>query len=335
MIATLAYIGAVQLSAEGLDELIKQGIVPELVCTLHPHLAYRHSDYADLRPIAEANGIPLLYVDNINTLDVMTALRDLQPDYIFVIGWSQIIKSELLHLPQKSTVGFHFAYLPRNRGRAAIPWAILNQEKEAGVSLMHLDEGIDSGNLVTQRSYPVEPDETSETLYKKVCGGLRQMMGEVASLLQRGVELPSIPQDHSRATYLAKRTADDGWIDWEKSASDIERIIRANGHPYPGAFTIYDNQRLIIWKARRRVSYNQTGTIGQVLAVNEDGSVIVQCGSGWLDLLEVQRDEDTPSSAGQCFKRIHERLGINIYQLWKAHRELTDKIEELAKKQLI
>ncbi len=276
MIATLAYIGAVQLSAEGLDELIKQGIVPELVCTLHPHLAYRHSDYADLRPIAEANGIPLLYVDNINTLDVMTALRDLQPDYIFVIGWSQIIKSELLHLPQKSTVGFHFAYLPR-----------------------------------------------------------RQMMGEVASLLQRGVELPSIPQDHSRATYLAKRTADDGWIDWEKSASDIERIIRANGHPYPGAFTIYDNQRLIIWKARRRVSYNQTGTIGQVLAVNEDGSVIVQCGSGWLDLLEVQRDEDTPSSAGQCFKRIHERLGINIYQLWKAHRELTDKIEELAKKQLI
>ena len=312
----IAFVGAVEMSWHALDELIKQGVSPAIVVLLHPELARRHSDYADLAPLAEANGIPLLYVNNINEPESMEVLKDLALDYVFIMGWSQILKPELLALPRVSCVGYHFAYLPRNRGRAALPWVILNGENEAGVSLMHLDEGLDSGDLITERRYPVAADERVSTLYQKACTGLRDMMREVAGYLKEGKPLPAVPQDHSRATYLAKRTADDGWIEWNQSAIEIDRLIRAVGKPYPGAFTIYRDQKLIIWEARLRQSFNHTGTVGQILTINED-SVTVQCGSGYIDLLTVQLEGGEEMPARIFFKHVHEKLGVDAYSLWK------------------
>lgn len=323
----LVYVGAVELSYHGLHELIQQGIRPSLVVTLRPDLEARHSDFADLATLAESHDIPVEYVKNINDPAPMAKLAALEPDYIFVIGWSQIIKPELLALPKHGCVGFHFARLPRNRGRAAIPWVILNQETETGVTLLHLDEGVDSGDIVTQRTIQIAPDEQARTLYDKVCDGLRDMMREVAGLLEAGQPLPAIPQDHSQATYLAKRVADDGWIDWDQPAEKIERLIRAVGKPYPGAFTIYKNRKVIIWEARLRPVFNQIGTVGQILTRDGDG-VVVQCGEGWVELLLVEDEaqgEVVPAAA--FFTRMHDKLGLNLYQLWRQVRSLQTELE--------
>jgi methionyl-tRNA formyltransferase len=318
----LIYVGAVELSYQGLDELIKQGVKPELVVTLRPDLEGRHSDFADLAQLAEANGIPVQFVNNINEPDAMAKFAALKPNYIFVIGWSQIIKPELLNLPNKSCIGFHFAKLPKNRGRAAIPWVILNQETETGVTLMHLDEGVDSGDIVTQRTIPIAPDEQARTLYDKVCAGLRDMMREVAGLLKEGQALPAIPQDHTQATYLAKRVAEDGWIDWDQPAEKIERLIRAAGKPYPGAFTVYKDRKLIIWEARLLRHFNQIGTIGQVLTRTDEGAVI-QCGEGWIEALWVEDEEQGGAvRASVYFTRVHDKLGLNLYQLWQQVKSL-------------
>jgi len=325
----IVYVGAVQLSAVGLTALIDKGIKPDLVCTLHRHLAHRHSDFDDLEPITSKHNIPLLRVDNINAPESLAAIKALSPDYLLIIGWSQLLKGELLKIPLKSTVGFHFAYLPRNRGRAAIPWAILNQEREAGVSLLHIDEGVDSGDLITQEKYEVATDETAETLYAKVCDGLCLMMSQVADWLHQGQDLPALPQDHRTATYLAKRTAEDGWIEWNKSAEDIDRLIRASGRPYPGAFTVHRNQKLIIWKSRLRPTCNQVGTVGQVLSLNDDTSVTIQCGSGWIDLLEVESEDGNRVLPATYFRRPHDRLGLDLFQLWTAQRELVARLDAL------
>lgn len=317
----IVYVGAVELSHVGLAELLAQGVRPELVVTLHSEREGLHSDFADLGKLAADHGVPLQLVRNINEPALLDKLTALNPDYIFVIGWSQLIKPELLSLPTSGCIGFHFAKLPRNRGRAGIPWVILNQEWETGVTLMQLDEGVDSGDIVSQRSILIAPDERARTLYDKVCDGLRDMMREVAAELQAGRSLPRTPQDHSQATYLAKRTADDGWIDWEKPAEEIDRLIRAAGKPYPGAFTVYKDRKLVIWEARLLDTFDHIGTPGQILAQQED-EVVIQCGSGWIGVQLVQDEHAAePTKAGQLFTRMHDKLGVNIYQLWQQFRD--------------
>ncbi len=313
----IVFIGSVEISFHALDELINREVLPILVVTLRQDLAHRHSDYYDLSELATANNIPVLHVNNINEPDSVIHIKKLFPDYIFIIGWSQLVGSELLSLPRRSCIGFHFAKLPRNRGRGAIPWVILNQETETAVTLMHLDEGMDSGDIVIQHDIPIASDETSQQLYEKVCAGLREMMVAIAGWLKSGKQLPATPQDHAQATYLAKRTADDGWIDWLKPANQIERLIRAAGKPYPGAFTVYKDQKLVIWEAHHRPDHNVMGTIGQILGRNSN-SVIVQCGEGWLDIQLVE-DETTggPVQALSYFSNSQDKLGIDMLALWK------------------
>lgn len=317
----IIFVGAVELSCVGLDELLRQGVKPALVVTLHPDLDGRHSDFANLAKLAAAHDVPVQFVRNINESSLMQRLIDLKPDYMFVIGWSQLIKPELLFLPARGSIGFHFAKLPKNRGRAAVPWVILNRETETGVTLMQLDEGIDSGDIVAQRTITIAADERARTLYDKICAGLRDMMREVGNELKQGRSLRATPQDHAQATYLAKRTADDGWIDWTCSAEEIHRLIRAVGKPYPGAFTVYRGGKLTIWEARLLKSFNHIGTTGQILA-RVDDAVVIQCGKGWIGALLVEDEERGEAvRATELLTRMHDKLGLNPYQLWQEIRD--------------
>lgn len=312
-------VGAVQSSYVALESFIEQGVPPALVVTLKPQYTYRHSDYVDLRPLSAAHDIPVLEVNNVNKH--MDRLREYAPDYLFVIGWSQLLKQELIDLPNVGSVGFHPALLPQNRGRALIPWTILTGMTRSGVSLFYLDAGVDSGDIIRQVSYVIAPDETAQTLYTKALNGLRQIIADIAPLLKTGERLPATPQDHTQATYFAKRTPADGWIDWHNSAHTIWTLIRAAGKPYPGAFTVYGDTRLVIRAAHPRESCAHTGTVGQILTRNDDGSVTVQCGEGHLDLLRVQPDGGDEQPAAAYFTRVHDRLGVDIYTLWAKHHE--------------
>lgn len=315
------FTGAVLESWHALDEFIKQDMAPALICTLKREFAYRHSDWADLRPLASEHGIPVLDFDNMNEPHIVEQVRQVAPDYIFVIGWSQLLKDDLLSIPKIGCVGFHPTALPKGRGRAAIPWTILNQQPETGVTMMYLDDGVDSGDIVAQVKFPVAPDEVAQTLYDKACDGLRQMIRQIVPYMKAGQRIPGTPQDHSQATYLAKRVPSDGWIDWEKPAEDIERLIRAVGKPYPGAFTVHKDKKLIIWEARLVKNYNQIGTIGQLLAIHDD-EVVVQCGTDWLGIRLVQEEDGDPVPAARYFQRVHVKLGLNLYQIWQALRRL-------------
>jgi methionyl-tRNA formyltransferase len=272
-----------------------------------------------LRPLAAEHGIPVLEVNNINKH--LDTLRRHVPDYLFVIGWSQLIKQELIDLPNVGSVGFHPALLPQNRGRALVPWTILTGMTRSGVSLFYIDAGVDSGDIIRQVSYAVAPDETAQTLYAKALAGLRQIIADIAPTLKTGEPLPATPQNHALATYFAKRTPADGWIDWHYSTHSIWTLIRATGKPYPGAFTVYEDVKLTIWEARPHKFCVHTGTIGQILTRNDDGSVTVQCGDGHLDLLRVQPDGGDEQSAAAYFTRVHDRLGIDVYKLWAKQHE--------------
>ena len=176
-------------------------------------------------------------------------------------------------------VGYHPAPLPRLRGRAVIPWTILLDEKITASSLFWIDDGVDSGPLLAQRFFHVAPGETAASLYAKHMTALDTMLRDLLPRLARG-PIPGEPQDEAVATWATRRRPGDGRIDWRASADEVERLVRAVGHPYPGAFTDAAGERITIWSARAcTCADRQHASPGQVVLRDEKGFA-VRCGDG-------------------------------------------------------
>lgn len=273
----IVFVGAVEGSSIALDALIRAGRAPSLTITLPPEAAARHSDFVDISGAARAAGSAVHYTTNINAPQTLEAMAAVAPDLTLVIGWSQVCKQPFRDIAAKGTIGFHPAALPRLRGRAVIPWTILRQEETTGSTLFWLDDGVDSGPIVLQRLFAVAPDETARSLYAKHTANLAEMVVQAVSLVETG-EAPRAEQDHTQASYCAKRTAEDGLIDWREPAASVLRLIRAVGEPYPGAFTFQGGEKVRIDAAApldNRGRY--IGLPGQVQAYTEHGFVVL-CG---------------------------------------------------------
>lgn len=275
----IVFVGAVEGSKIAFDALVKASLPPALVITLPPELAGRHSDYADLSTMAKLAGSAVLFTQNINAPDVIDAMRRTEPDLCLIIGWSQICKAEFRAIARFGNIGFHPAPLPRFRGRAVIPWTILQDEATSGSTLFWLDEGTDSGPILLQTLFPIASDETAQSLYSKQVANLAAMLPQAVRLVQGG-SAPSIPQDQTLASYCARRTPDDGIIDWHEAAHSILRFIRAVGEPYPGAFTFCEGEKLFIDRAVLfSESHRFVGMTGQIQSRTASGFT-VRCGDG-------------------------------------------------------
>lgn len=272
------------------------------IMTLRPDLAARHSDFADLSGEAAASGAELIHVGSSNSAEACARVAALAPDYTFVIGWSQICGPEFRAAANGKVVGYHPAALPRLRGRATLPWTILLDEKITGSSLFWIDDGVDSGDILAQRFFHVAPRETAASLYAKHMEALRAILGEALARLASGEE-PRMPQDASLATYATRRRPEDGRIDWSRPAAEIDRLIRAVGRPYPGAFTELGEQRLTIWSAEPASGAGLHAMPGQVIAI--DGPTLsVVCGDG-----DVIRITDYISEKPDSIPGMHSILG--------------------------
>lgn len=273
------FVGAVEGSKVALDALLRAGRVPTLVITLPTEAAARHSDFVDLAAVAQAAGSAIHYTTNINAPSTLEAMAAVDPDLTLVIGWSQVCRQAFRDIAKRGCIGFHPAALPRLRGRGVIPWTILRDEQIAGSTLFWLDEGVDSGPILLQRLFAVAPDETARSLYDKHTRNLAEMVVEAVELVACG-KAQRIEQDQRLASYCAKRTPEDGLIDWREPASVTLRLIRAVGEPYPGAFTYFSGEKIRIDAARDFDGSGRfIGLIGQVQAHTDDGFVVL-CGDG-------------------------------------------------------
>jgi len=296
------FVGTVEGSRVALEALIEAGRPPALVVTLADDVAHRHSDFADLTSPARAAGCTVLHVTDINAPDTLDAIRAVNPDLCMVIGWSQICREPFREIARIGNIGFHPAPLPRMRGRAVVPWTILTNQPTTGSTLFWLDEGVDSGEILLQRTFDVAPEETARTLYQKHLAALKELLPEALSLMESGTA-PRIAQDHSLASYCAKRTAGDGLIDWHEPAEEILRLIRAVGDPYPGAFTHHKGARLVIETAAPFPrSDRYIGLVGQVQC-HTDAGFVIRCGDG----ICIEVTQWRGASEGR--PRVHVKLG--------------------------
>lgn len=274
----IVLVGAVGSTRVALQVLSEWPCGLTALATLPQSRASRHSDFEDLRPMAIELGVQAIDVVNVNAPEFLDTLRRLSPDLLMVIGWSQLCGSDFLRIPRLGTVGFHPSPLPELRGRAVIPWTILEHHRETGASLFWMDDGLDSGDLLAQRLFPVAGDETATTLYAKHETKLAEMLRDVAPSLLAG-SAPRLPQDHARASYCARRTADDGEIDWHQPADVVWTLIRAVTRPYPGAFSRLHGHRVVIWSADVVADARYVGLSGQVQEF-DNGAPMVRCGDG-------------------------------------------------------
>ena len=309
----IVLVGAVDSTLIALETLTQQGVPPVALFTLPPSKAQRHSDYVNLEPFAVKYGVSVVGAPNINAPEILDKIRFFQPDYLFVIGWSQICRQELLSIPHIGSIGCHPAPLPENRGRGVIPWTILQRRLDTAMTLFWLDKGVDSGDILLQEKFPVAPDETATTLYKKHGESLQKLLSVTITMLKEG-NPPRTPQNHSLATYCAKRVADDGLIDWNLSAESVWTLIRSVTKPDPGAFTFYKGKKLNIWEAEHIGDGPYWGLPGQVQAVLETG-VLTQCGDGKHILLKSVQLENEQEVAANLLLKNHEKLGINLLTL--------------------
>jgi methionyl-tRNA formyltransferase len=244
----------------------------------------------DLTPLAEQAQIPTLCVRNINQPDSIAWISQKAPDLLLVVGWTQLLKPELLRVPRFACLGFHASLLPKYRGRAPVNWAMINGEKVTGNTMILLEPEADTGDIVAQRTIPITDEDDCKTVYQKVGQTEVEMLEEILPMIRRGV-LPRKKQDDTQATVMPKRRPEDGLIDWRRSTREIYNWVRALTQPYPGAFSFLNSEKVWIWEARIGGGpiVNQSRKPGEVI-LDSQGWPCVSTADGWIRIVSAQRE---------------------------------------------
>jgi methionyl-tRNA formyltransferase len=307
----IVFVGCVTEGFRSLEHLLRRGERVLCIFTLRDDLAAKTSGAMRFDEVAGRHGIPLVKVRNINDPEPVERIRALAPDLVLVIGWTQLVKAEILRIPRHGCIGFHASLLPQYRGRAPINWALINGESRTGNTMMLLEEGVDDGDILAQREIPIGFEDTCATLYEKVAATEFDMLDEVLPLIRAG-RIPRRKQDPSRVSVMPKRRPEDGLIDWGKPARRLYDWVRALTHPYPGAFTHLEGRKVFVWKATLAEGTSVALRPGDVTFV--DGALIAGTGEGSLRLETLQVEGDAELS-GADFAARHVR---------EAHASFTD-----------
>jgi methionyl-tRNA formyltransferase len=283
----IVFVGCVTEGFRSLEHLLRRGERILCIFTLRDDLAAKTSGAMRFDEVAERHGIPLAKVRNINDPEPVERIRALAPDLVLVIGWTQLVKAEILRIPRYGCIGFHASLLPQYRGRAPINWALINGESRTGNTMMLLEEGVDDGDILAQREIPIGFEDTCGTLYEKVALTEFEMLDEVLPLIRAG-RMPRRKQDPSRVSVMPKRRPEDGLIDWSKPARRLYDWVRALTHPYPGAFTHLERRKVFVWEAALGEPAGVALRPGEMTVA--DGALIAGTGEGLLRLERVQAE---------------------------------------------
>jgi len=278
----IIFIGTVKFSQTMLTTLIEEKA--EIAGVITSKDRGINSDYADLSLTAQQHNIPSLTTDKINSKETINWVRQQAPDVIFCMGWSRLIKKELLQRAPMGVIGYHPAALPKNRGRHPLIWALVLGLKETASTFFFMDEGADSGDILNQQSIMINTADDATTLYAKTeQTAAKQIRGILKQLTEK--IYTRTPQDHTEANSWRKRGVLDGQIDWRMSAENIHNLVRGLTHPYIGAHCIVNEQIYKIWKSKITLHKNINNIEpGKVIAVSND-TATVKCGKNAIELL--------------------------------------------------
>lgn len=282
----IVFMGTPEIAAVVLKKLIesKHNILTVVTQPDKPKGRGKQVGFSQVKEVALTNGIPILQPAKAREEEFIHELTMLAPDMILVVAFGQILPREILELPTKGCINVHASLLPRLRGAAPIQRAIMEGETKTGITIMHMDVGIDTGDMILSEEVTIDEKETSGTLHDKlaICGS--ELLLRAMEKIENGTALCE-KQDDSLSTYARPLNKNDGNIDFHKSAIEIERLIRGL-NPWPSAYTCLDGKTLKIWDADVEEDVYD-GECGEIVDITKT-SILVKTKHDILAIKELQ-----------------------------------------------
>ena len=306
----IIFMGTPDFAAASLEALIASRHEIQAVVTQPDKPKGRKGELtpSPVKVVAEGKGIKVYQPLKVRDEEFVKTLRAYNPDVIVVVAFGQIIPLSILKMPKFGCVNIHGSLLPKYRGAAPIQWAVLDGEKETGITTILMDEGIDTGDILLKKTIKIDTDETSGSLFDKLMALGAETILETLDELEKG-SLTPIKQGESPTAYAKMLTKAMGLIDFTKSAKELDCFVRGMD-PWPSAYTLLSGKTLKLWKVR---AVEGSGKAGSVIDIGKE-SFTIACGEGAIEVLEVQLEGKKRMSAGDFLKgstlNIGQELGV-------------------------
>ncbi|NLV89067.1 MAG: methionyl-tRNA formyltransferase [Tissierellia bacterium] len=270
----IVFMGTPQFAVPTLEALYKEGYDIGLVITQKDKPKGRGKKilFTPVKEKAVELGLEVFQPDSINSPDAIEKISSLNPDFIVVVAYGQILKKSVLEIPKYGCYNVHASLLPKYRGAAPINWAIIDGEKETGITIMEMEEGLDTGDIVLTEAIPIENDDDAISIHDK----LSILGGKLITKALEGIvegKLEKTPQDHSLSSYASMLSKDIGKIDWNSNGESIINLIRGL-KPWPSAYTDYKGETIKIHKASLTDEIKD-GVCGQIVKVDNTGIYVI------------------------------------------------------------
>ncbi|HJC10267.1 MAG TPA: methionyl-tRNA formyltransferase [Candidatus Blautia merdigallinarum] len=286
----IVFMGTPDFAVGTLEELIKAGheIIGIVTQPDKPKGRGKTLMPTPVKEVALKHQIPVYQPKKVREKEFTEALRNLSPDVIVVAAFGQIITKEILEIPRFGCINVHASLLPAYRGAAPIQWAVINGEKESGVTIMQMDEGLDTGDMIDKVVVPLAQDETGGSLFDKLSQAGARLCVKVLKDLEEGKAVREKQPEESTTPYASMISKKMGEINWSQPAGSIEQLIRGLD-PWPSAYTKLQGKTLKLWKARVVEEKQEKGRPGEVVQVEKE-AFFVQTGEGILKIEELQME---------------------------------------------
>ncbi len=295
------FMGTPDFAVPCLDRLVADGHDVAAVVTQPDRPKGRGQKLAP-SPVKEAAvgyGLPVLQPEKIRTAEFLTELAVFRPDVVVVVAFGQFLPKELLVLPPLGCVNVHASLLPRYRGAAPIHWAVMNGETTTGVTTMHMDIGMDSGDMILKAEIAIGPDDTTGEVHDRLKELGAAVLSETLARLADGTA-PRTPQDGAAATYAPLLTRAVERIDWNRPAATVHNQVRGLS-PWPGAYCLHAGRTLKVWRSEAVATVSGGGQPGRVVAADDAGAVVLT-GDGAVRLTEVQPENRRRMGMGEYIR---------------------------------
>jgi methionyl-tRNA formyltransferase len=288
----LIFFGTAELACPSLIALTERSEFQVLAVVTQPDRPRGRQLKLQPSPVKAAaaqRNLPVLQPERARRPEFVAELAAYQPYLIVVAAYGQILPPAILDLPKFGCINVHTSLLPKYRGAAPIQWAILEDQSETGVTIMKMDPGLDTGDILTQQATPIRPEDDSQTLHDRLATIGAELLTRTIPEYVAGKVQPR-PQDHAQSSYARKITKEDGRLDWRQPNRVLWNKVRGLS-PWPGSWTLLPQPTtqplLKIWRAEPADA--GAGTPGEVIAADKTG-IIVTCAQGALRIKELQRE---------------------------------------------
>lgn len=301
------FMGTPEFAKLSLEAIIdKHEVIAVFTQPDKPNQRGKKIRYSAVKQFAIDNDIKVYQPTSVRKDETLELVKELNADMIVVVAYGKILPEEFINIPPKGVINVHGSLLPKYRGAAPIHYAIVNGEEKTGVTIMYIDKGLDSGDMILKRESKIEEEDTLEIMHDKLAKLGSEALVEAMELLEKG-EAKREAQNHDEATFCRTIEKDEAKIDWTKSMKDVYNFVRGM-NPFPCAFTLLENKRYKIYEVEKN-DKDYPGKAGEVVDIIKGKGYVIKVGDKAVILKKVKPENKKMISGKDMINGNYFKLG--------------------------